>query len=325
MDLSIIIVNYNGLDFLQKCIDSIIKYLYPPYAEASLKFEIIIVDNASTDGSSVFIKENFLECKECTIKLLKSGENSGFSKGSNLGAGAALGEFLLFLNPDTEFVQGGFDRIFDFYKEKSSAERIGAIGARIVNNDGSIQFSCRSFPTLSRQFYECWFLSKVFSKSKVFGSYFMTYWDHKETIKVDWLSGAFLFIKKETFFSAGSFNEKYFMYSEDTDICLKLVKAGCSNYYFRDYTVKHLDAGTAGRDMGLREAQIWKSRKIYFNENYSKAHGSAESFLYFAYVINRLVLSALMYTFCPGRKRRDDFRGRAITCKNALIIYFRGV
>lgn len=325
MDLSIIIVNYNGLDFLQKCIVSVIKYLHPPYAEANFKFEIIIVDNASTDKSAVFIKENYLKCKECAVKLIESEENFGFSKGSNLGAGAALGDFLLFLNPDTEFVQGELDRIFAFYKEKSNADRIGAIGARIVNDDGSIQLSCRSFPTLSRQFYECWFLSKVFAKSRVFGSYFMAYWDHEETRKVDWLSGAFLFIKKETFYSAGSFNEKYFMYSEDTDICLKLVKAGCSNYYFRDYTVKHLDAGTAGRDMGLREAQIWKSRKIYFSENYSKAHGAAESFLYFAYVINRLVLSAVLYAFNSGKKGRVGYWDRTVTCKKALVIYFRGV
>jgi GT2 family glycosyltransferase len=324
MDLSIIIVNYNGLGFLHKCIDSIIKYLHPPYIEAALKFEIIIVDNASTDGSAVFIKENFLKSKGDFVKLIESGENSGFSKGSNLGAGAALGDFLLFLNPDTEFVQGGFDGIIAFYKQKSDTGKVGAIGARIVNDDGSIQLSCRSFPTLSRQFYESWFLSKVFAKSKVFGSYFMSYWDHEETRKVDWLSGAFLFLKKETFFSACSFSEKYFMYSEDTDICLKLAKAGFSNYYFKSYTVKHLDAETAGRDMGLREAQIWKSRKIYFTENYSKAHGAAVSFLYFAYVINRMILSAAIYAFSPGRKRRASFRGRVITYKKALVIYFRG-
>ncbi len=325
MDLSIIIVNYNSRGFLYKCIDSINKYLYPPYAEAGLKFEIIIVDNASTDGSAAFIKENFLNGKESFVKLIESGENSGFSRGSNLGARAALGDFLLFLNPDAEFVQGGFDRIIAFYMEKSRTGEVGAIGARIVNDDGSIQPSCRSFPTLSRQFYESWFLSKAFARSKTFGSYFMSYWDHEETRKVDWLSGAFLFLKKETFFSAGGFNEKYFIYSEDTDLCFMLAKAGCGNYYFRDYTVKHHDAGTAGNNMGLREAQIWKSRKIYFSKNYSKTHGAALSFLYFAYVINRMTLSALIYAFGPGRKRRADFRGRAITCKNALVIYFRGI
>jgi GT2 family glycosyltransferase len=325
MDLSIIIVNYNGLDFLQKCINSIIKYLHAPHIEEVLAFEIIIVDNASTDGSPAFINENFLKSKECSIKLIESGGNIGFSRGSNLGSEAALGDFLLFLNPDTEFVQGGFDKIMAFYEGKSEVGKIGAIGANIINIDGSVQYSTRSFPTLSRQFYESFFLSKVFSGSKVFGSYFMTYWDHKETRKVDWLSGAFLFLKKETFFSAGSFNEKYFMYSEDTDLCLKLSKAGFSNYYFWNYKVKHLDAGIAERDMGLREAQIWKSREIYFTENYSKAHGTAASFLYFAYVINRLVLSAIIGFFGPGKKRRDEFGSRAKSCKNALTIYFRGV
>jgi GT2 family glycosyltransferase len=324
MDLSIIIVNYNGMDFLQKCIDSVMKYLCPPYVETAIKFEIIIVDNASTDGSAVFIKKHFLSCKEYSIKLLESLENTGFSKGSNLGAKAALGDFLLFLNPDTEFVQSGFDRLIAFYMEKSNTHKIGAIGAKITNVDGSIQLSCRSFPTLSRQFYESWFLSRIFAKSKVFGSYFMTFWDHAETRKVDWLSGAFLFLKKETFFYIGSFNEKYFIYSEDTDLCLKLAKAGCSNYYFRDYMIKHLDAGTAGHDMGLREAQIWRSRKIYFTENYSMAHGKALSFLYFAYVINRLVLSAVIYAFVTGEKNKADLKARAESYKKALANYFKG-
>jgi GT2 family glycosyltransferase len=322
MDLSIIIVNYNSLDFLQKCIGSIDKYLHPPYLEAALEFEIIIVDNASTDGSAVFIKKNFLKSKGGFVKLIESGENSGFSKGSNLGARVALGDYLLFLNPDTEFVQDGFNGILAFYREKSRTAKVGAIGARIINDDGSIQYSCRSFPTLLRQFYESWFLSKVFAKSKVFGSYFMTYWDHEETRKVDWLSGAFLFLKKETFYSVGSFNEQYFMYSEDTDLCLMLAKEGCCNYYFKDYTVKHHDAGTAGNEMGIREAQIWKSRKIYFSKNYSKVHGAAVSFLYFAYVVNRMALAAAIYVFSRGEKRRAGFRSRAITCKNALIIYF---
>ncbi|HEX7561462.1 MAG TPA: glycosyltransferase, partial [Candidatus Humimicrobiaceae bacterium] len=118
MDLSIIIVNYNSTGFLHKCIDSINKYLHPPYEEAGLKFEIIIVDNASTDGSIAFIKENFINSKEDCAKLIESVENFGFSRGSNLGARAALGDFLLFLNPDTEFVQGGFDGMITFYKEK---------------------------------------------------------------------------------------------------------------------------------------------------------------------------------------------------------------
>lgn len=324
MDLSIIIVNYNSLDFLQKCIGSVIKYLNPSYTKVNPEFEIIIVDNASTDESAVFIKENFIKDKESFIKLIESKENSGFSTASNMGAAAAAGDFLLFLNPDTEFLQGGFDSMIAFYKEKSKTEKIGAIGAKILNQDGTIQFSCRSFPTLSRQFYESCFLSKVFAGSKVFGSYFMTFWDHEEIRKVDWLSGAFLFIKKQIFFSAGCFNEKYFIYSEDIDVCFKLAGAGYCNYYYNSYTVRHVDGGIASRDMALREAQIWKSRKIYFTENYSKAHGTAESLLYFTYVINRLVISAVIYAFNPGRKSRDVFRGRAAAYKKALVIYFRG-
>ncbi|MBM3711963.1 MAG: glycosyltransferase family 2 protein, partial [Actinobacteria bacterium] len=219
MDLSIIIISYNSRPFIKKCLESIFLFFNGKKNKADFGWEVVIVDNASGDGSAEFIEKKISEAELSKIRLIKLSENSGFSKASNIGAKNCSGEFLLFLNPDTEIIQEGLENVLKFYNVKARTEKIGIIGAKILNSDGSLQYSCRSFPTLARQFYESFFLQRLFKKSRFFGSYFMTYWDHDDSKKVDWLTGAFMLILRNTFFQAGCFDEDYFIYSEDTDLC----------------------------------------------------------------------------------------------------------
>ncbi|MCL4378499.1 MAG: glycosyltransferase family 2 protein, partial [Actinobacteria bacterium] len=233
MDLSIIIVNYNCIEFINKCVGSILSFLPDDSKGNGLKafsWELIIVDNYSTDNSTGYLKKITEQYNNFSLIVNKS--NEGFSKASNEGARKAKGEFLLFLNPDTEFIREGIEEVLEFYRNKITGKKIGIIGVKILNPDGSLQYSCRSFPMISRQFYESFFLYRIFKKSKIFGSYFMSYWDHNSKMEVDWLTGAFMLLKKEIFFMVGGFDENYFMYSEDTDLCLKVKRAGFSNYYF---------------------------------------------------------------------------------------------
>ncbi|MBN2073002.1 MAG: glycosyltransferase, partial [Actinobacteria bacterium] len=167
IDLSIIIVNYNSLDFLKACLDSI------PACTRGLDTEVIVVDNASSDGSAAFLKD----CMEMPgFQYTINESNNGFSRASNQGVGMATGLYLLFMNPDCRFAQGEMKEMLDFYKIQ---ENTGAAGAKILNPNGKLQLSCRSFPTLARQFYESFFLHRMFKKSRIFGSYFMTWWDHR--------------------------------------------------------------------------------------------------------------------------------------------------
>jgi len=281
------------------------------------KWEVVVVDNNSSDGSIDYLKN--LQSQFDNFSVIVSSQNNGFAKASNIGAGSASGEFLLFLNPDTEFIETGMQKVLDFFNSKNKMEKIGIVGAKLLNPDSSIQHSCRSFPTLARQFYESYFLYKIFSRSKIFGSYFLSGWNHENIRKVDWLSGAFMLIKKEVFERIGGFDEDYFMYSEDADICLRLSRAGFKNYYFSQYSIRHDDGAVASSNKALRNSQIWRSRRLYFLKNYSLTHALFESYLFFLGVINRLLVFSLILVFKPKNR---IYKERASNELRTLKLYF---
>lgn len=348
MDISFVIVNYNSVDYIKNCIGSILfflgrsrgksfssEYFYARESflsedsrmnqdrernlEHGLECEIIVVDNGSTDGSISYLKELGRQFEN--IVFIDAGKNIGFSKASNLGAKRAKGSFLLFLNPDTVFVDSNLEDVLKFYQEKSGSEKVGVIGVKIINQDKSLQYSVRSFPTILRQFYESFFLHRIFKKSKIFGSYFLSWWDHRDIKEVDWVSGAFMLIRKDNFEKVGGFDESYFMFSEDCDLCLRLARAGYKNYYFPFFKVIHFDSAIASRNTALREARIWSSRRLYFRKNYSVLHGEIVSFLYFLEVINRIILFFVLSVFKPGRENRL----RLLTYLRAVKFYFSGI
>jgi GT2 family glycosyltransferase len=291
-EISFIIVNYNSLVFIKDLLDS----FETISSELDFFYEIIIFDNASSDGSTQYIEKEASIRKN--IKLIKSAGNKGFCRGSNIAAKSAIGKYLIFLNPDTKILEGNVKDLIDFSREREArGEKIAVTGVKTINYDGTLQYSARAFPSISRQFFESFFLFKIFGKSKIFGSYFMTWWDHKDIKEVDWLSGSFMFLKKEIFEGINGFDEDYFMYSEDTDICLRLKRKGYKNYYFPGYTIMHLDSAIASRDLLSRELGIWKSRRLYFKKNYSHFYALTVSGLYFLGVLNRMLIYFLLFIF----------------------------
>lgn len=306
-DLSIIIVNYNGTGFIEGCLESILENF--DVRSSSLSYEVIIIDNASNDRSPDYISKF---CKKHDyFRLIENIENMGFGAASNTGALEARGRFLLFLNPDCRLLEGGIKRVLKYYGE---ANNIGALGVRMLDAKGELQMSCRAFPGISSQFYESYFLYRIFKKSRIFGSYFMTWWDHYAAGEVDWLSGSFILIKKQIFEGAGGFDSDYFMYSEDSDLCLKLHRKGFRNHYYPGYCVEHADGGIASRDMARREAEVWKSRRLYFMKNHSGLHAIVFSLLYFLGLINRIIVFGIISVFSTEvrRQRRVQWYIRTI-------------
>jgi len=314
LDISIIIVNYNSLDFIKECISSIRKH----DGKNRLTCEILVVDNNSSDGSVKYLKKQDKENN--SFYLIENKNNAGFSRASNIGALKAKGKYLLFLNPDTRFISGSLGELVDFYSKEDEASRSGVVGAKILNSDRTLQLSPRSFPTLARQFYESYFLYRIFKKSRIFGSYFLSWWDHNSQKEVDWVAGSFMFVKKDYFMEAGMFDEDYFMYSEDCDLCLKLHRKGHKNYYFPYFVIEHADSGIASRNIVEREAGIWKSRRLYFKKNYSTVYAGYLSFLYLEGVLNRILLFIVLSVFKPGSKNR----ARLAVYFKVLGLYFKG-
>ena len=319
MDISIIIVNYNSLSFIKGCLKSLRKLTREPKDKKDgLSYEILVVDNKSSDGSIKYLKEQ--DKMNAILHFIANKENMGFSKASNIGALKAEGKYLLFLNPDTKFLKGNLKDLIVFHKKKSRNGKVGVTGVKILNPDGTLQFSSRSFPSLARQFYESYFLYRIFKKNRVFGSYFMSWWDHNSEREVDWLTGSFMFIKKDDFIEARMFDEDYFMYSEDSDLCLKLYRKGFKNYYFPYFIMEHIDMAVASRDMTVRETGIWTSRRLYFKKNYSKTHAVLLSLIYLAGIINRILLFIILSAFKPVRRNKT----KLLIYSKVLKSYFRG-
>jgi N-acetylglucosaminyl-diphospho-decaprenol L-rhamnosyltransferase len=230
-DLSIIIVNWNSAEFVRKCIRSIIE------STSEINYEILVIDNASFDGCDEVLREF-----GPNVKYIQSEKNLGFSKANNLAAQASSGAGLLFLNPDTQVVG---EAINVLHRALHSLPSVGAVGARLLNSDGSLQTSCiQAFPTILNQFIDSDFLRGLTSRSKLWGMDAL-FAEKSFPMEVDAISGACLLVKREVFEEVGGFSADFFMYAEDIDISHKLKHAGRRNYYIPSASLIHFGGGSS--------------------------------------------------------------------------------
>lgn len=226
MDLSIIIVNYNVKEFLQNLLHSIDK------ATRNISHEIIIVDNGSDDGSIELLQQKFPK-----VKLIINKENLGFGKANNIGMKTAQGKYFLLLNPDTLLAEDTLHEMMHFLINTPEA---GIAGCKILNLDGTLQLACRrSFPGPWTSFCKVTGLSSVFPKSKIFARYNLTYLDENQTYEVDAISGSFMMMKREVYEKTTGFDEDFFMYGEDLDLCYRIQKEGYKVFYVHSAQIIH--------------------------------------------------------------------------------------
>lgn len=226
MDLSIIIVNWNSTDYLRECLLSI-------YRETvKITFEVIVVDNCSRDDScSTLVSSSFPQ-----VLLHCSDRNIGFAGACNLGAGLSKGRMLLFLNPDTEIHDDVFARMIE---TAESREDVGAVGVRLLNSDGSLQMSSiQAYPTILNQLLDSEFLRRKWPNSRLWGIAAL-FANSREPDQVDAISGACLLVTRAAWASVKGFDERYFMYVEDIDLCQRIAQAGFVLLYLNDCEVVH--------------------------------------------------------------------------------------
>lgn len=266
LDLSVIIVNWRSAEFTNQCVASIREHT------SGLTYEVIVVDNASFDGCDKLLSENAPE-----VIYRQSNENLGFARGNNLGFEAARGANLLFLNPDTVVLEEAIVRLYDALQRLSGA---GAVGARLMNRDGTLQTSCiQSFPTIVNQVLATDVLVNRWPEARLWGAGPL-YRPGIEPHEVEVISGACLMVRREVFEKVGRFSEDYFMYAEDLDLCYKVRKAGWKNYYVPEATVIHFGGASseqASSDFSgvmMRES-IWrflrKTRGVSYGSGYRSA------------------------------------------------------
>src|SRR3984957_5592969 len=264
MNLSIIIVNWNSTDYLRRCLGSI-------YRETKgISIEVVVVDNASSDDSCArLIRGEFP-----SVVFHCSDKNLGFARGSNLGYDLSAGEVLLFLNPDTEIQSDVFTRMV---KELDSDSSAGAMGSRLLNSDGSLQTSCiQSYPTILNQLLDSEFLRNRFPTSALWGMQPL-FARAANPACVDVISGACLMVKREVFAQVGKFDDSYFMYVEDIDLCRRITGAGYTIHYMNDCEVIH-HGGKSSAVQGRHFANLSQQKAIL--QFFAATQGRWYSFLY---------------------------------------------
>jgi N-acetylglucosaminyl-diphospho-decaprenol L-rhamnosyltransferase len=233
MKLSIIIVNWNSLGFLQKCLKSLYTHV------RDVAFEVIVVDNASPEDGIEVISADFPD-----VSVIKSAVNLGFAGANNLGFAKSSGEYVLFLNPDTEIVDNSIKAMLD---QSVSLEDPGIIGCKLLNTDLSVQTSCiQRFPTIPNQVLDYEYLRLRWPSCSLWsiGALFS---DNANAVSVEVISGACMLLRRDIFERAGMFTEDYFMYAEDLDLCYKVRALGLCNYYVGKAKVIHHGGQSSNR------------------------------------------------------------------------------
>jgi hypothetical protein len=275
IDVSIIIVNFNTKELTLQCIASIKEQTI------GITYEIIVVDNASTDGSQEVIENKFPE-----VKLLSSSDNLGFGNGNNLGVRESCGEYLFFLNSDTILVDNAVLILYDFYRQYKTKLSIAVLGCRLVNAELKQINSCGNFPKIFKDIlYYPYALINHFSKMQY--SPYPQYSFNESFIKVDMVSGADMFMGRDVFVNIGGFDNRFFMYYEETDLQKRLFSQGFSNYIITNTTIIHLEGGGDGRISNAKRIMIQRSRNLYFKLNESKH--------YFIYQLIELIINCVRF------------------------------
>jgi GT2 family glycosyltransferase len=299
MKVSIIILCWNDLKVITDCIRSI-------YASThSTEFEIIVSDNGSTDGSIEFIRREFPQ-----VRLLENGVNLRFAKGNNVGIQASTGEYVLILNPDTIIHEGTLDKLVVYADRHPEG---GAFGCRVLNTDGSYQACIRPLPTIRSEWILALGLRSLGRVSDWFQPGEYEGWKGDTERTVGWLAGCFILIRADLLKRLGGFDEQFFYYYEDTDLCRRVWQAGYPILYTPDFTITHLGGqSTINRFTPISFAlDAAVTRYLY----YYKCHGMKgiescrRAFLVSA-VLRRLSFG-LLQLFRPteaGRKKLDLLR-----------------
>jgi GT2 family glycosyltransferase len=254
--LSVIIVNWNTSDLLRTCLLSMGGlHKHPDY-------EVLVVDNHSSDGSVEMVRSEFPG-----VTLLAQDANLGFSRGNNVGLRNATGKYLLLLNSDTEVVDNALQAMCDYMDANPD---IGVLGPKLLNPDGTLQLSCRRFPSYrTALFHRYSLLTRLFPRNKYSADYLMTGSGHDKVMDVDWVSGACLLARREAVVQVGLLDEDFFMYAEDVDWCYRMKRAGWRIVYYPEAQVVH-HIGKSSRKMPVKTTyERHRSMWHFYRKHYS--------------------------------------------------------
>jgi N-acetylglucosaminyl-diphospho-decaprenol L-rhamnosyltransferase len=298
VDLSIVIVNWNVQELLQRCLLSLSRgeatvAPTPAVAQPGLTYEIIVVDCASSDGSAEMVRGEFP-----WVWLIASDENLGYARGNNLGLAKATGHYLLILNPDTEIVD---DALATMTRYLDAHPWVGALGPQLRFPDGTLQSSRRRFPSLATAFCESTLLHQWFPNNRAARHYHLADHPADVTQAVDWLVGAALMIRREAWQQVGPLDEGFFMYFEELDWCRRCRAAGWEIHYLPAAQITHHEGKSSEQVMAARTIRFQSSKIRYYRKYYGL--GWALIIRFFLLGMFALQLSQESLKWLVGHKR----------------------
>ena len=290
-DLSIVIVSWNTRRLLADCLASL------PDACGSLSTEIIVVDNASRDGSDAMIESEFPD-----VRLIRSGGNLGFSRGNNLGLEQTRGRWVLLLNPDTVCPAGSLARLVDFAVARQAESPLGAVGPRLVGEDGRPVISYGWFPALRFHWLEFLDPLRLLPGRRCRDRVVHFPAPEEDSHPVQYVMGACLLMPRDALEEIGPLDDHFFMYFEETDWCLRAVRAGRTNWFCGETEVAHLEGRSSTQVSRFAIRQFQKSYRLFL----AKHHGPGSVGAFRLAQACEYGAKALFRGLLPADRRRNE-------------------
>jgi len=317
LDLSIVIVNWNTLNLLAQCLESLVTSpnlqisdsLDQPGSHhlSPVRIEVLVVDNASTDGSTAMVRARFP-----WVRLIENQENVGFARANNQAIRESQGHFVLLLNPDTEVKSGALKILVRFM---DAHPQTGAVGPRLLNPDGTLQASCHPAPTLPGELWRLSHLDALWP----YALYPMSEWALDTPRRVDVLQGACLLLRRSALDQVGLLDEDYFMYSEEVDLCHRLKQTSWSLYWVPEAQVVHYGGQSTQQVAAEMFLQLYQSKLLYFRKHYGWPAAQAYKLILAAAALARLSLSPLAWLErVPQREQHLILAGQYLRLLKAL-------
>ncbi len=256
-EVSIVIVSYNSRRHLPRCIDSLREHTQ------GVNYEIIVVDNASRDGSAAFVSESYP-----SVRVVARKTNGGYAAGINEGVRASLGRFIFVINPDTHIYADVASTLAASLRDRPDA---GVVAPRLLDNDGTLQLSCRAFPGYTTALFNRYsFFTRVLPSNRFSRDYLMSDFDHASPRDVDWVSGAAIMFPRAVFDAVGGWDTGFFMFNEDVDFCRRVTDAGYRIVYQPEATVYHAIGVSKNPNVRLiveRHTSMWRYYRKHLRNN----------------------------------------------------------
>lgn len=308
IDVSVVVVSWNTRDILWDCLESV-------YAQTKdVSIEVIVIDNASADGSPEMVKRDFPK-----VCLIENADNRGFAAGNNQGMRLAAGRYVLLLNSDTIVLDNAIDKTVAFADRNP---RAAVVGCRVLNRDRTLQPTCFMHPSLLNMFLFATYLNKLFPGSHFFGRERMTWWKRDDVRDVEVVTGCFMLVRRAAIDQVGLMDESFFIYGEETDWCFRFRQAGWKSLFMPQAEIIHLGGASSSRAANEMTLQLKAGVLQFICKHGTRARYVASCMLMGAFLAVRIPFWA-MKAILSRRDRRNSW-SRASTYARGLCRVMRG-